>query len=174
MHVEHGLIDIIRSAAMVVDDDDAADGFEQRLAFDLIGPVCVDDDEQALRIGREQSLLPRQEKVVILRKRLQLCQQLAAGVGVRVHDDVGLLALLAAQARNARCRAERIEIGHFMAHDEHAARLCDELGKGRGHHTGFDLRAALRLLRAPAEEREVIAVLDDGLIAAAGQRHFNG
>ena len=57
MHVEHGLIDIIRSAAMVVDDDDAADGFEQRLAFDLIGPVCVDDDEQALRIGREQSLL---------------------------------------------------------------------------------------------------------------------
>ena len=118
MHVEHGLIDIIRSAAMVVDDDDAADGFEQRLAFDLIGPVCVDDDEQALRIGREQSLLPRQEKVVILRKRLQLCQQLAAGVGVRVHDDVGLLALLAAQARNARCRAERIEIGHFMAHDE--------------------------------------------------------
>ena len=61
-----------------------------------------------------------------------------------------------------------------MAHDEHAARLCDELGKGRGHHTGFDLRAALRLLGAPAEEREVIAVLDDGLIAAAGQRHFNG
>ena len=61
-----------------------------------------------------------------------------------------------------------------MTHDENAAGLHDQLRQRRRHHARLDLGAALALLVAPAEEGEVVTVLDNRLIAAAGERHLDG
>ena len=60
-----------------------------------------------------------------------------------------------------------------MAHDENLARLGDELGEGTGHHAGLDSCAPLGLLGPAAVEGKIVPVLDDGLIAAARECHFN-
>ena len=60
-----------------------------------------------------------------------------------------------------------------MAHDEDLARLGDELGEGTGHHAGLDPRATLGLFGPAAVESKIVPVLDDGLIAAARERHFD-
>ena len=60
-----------------------------------------------------------------------------------------------------------------MTHDENLARLGDELGEGTGHHAGLDPCAPLGLLGPAAVEGKIVPVLDDGLIAAARERHLD-
>ena len=86
---------------------------------------------------------------------------------------MGLLALFAAQAHHTGGGAHGVNVGVFVAHDEDFAGLGDEFRERIGYDAGFDLGAPFRLLGLAAVEREVVPVLDDGLIAAAAQRHLN-
>ena len=174
MQVENRLLDIIRCAAVVVDDGNTGDGLEQLLGLDLIGAVGVDDDEQTARVGLDKRVLSGNENVLIVRILPQLVNEAPGHVVLEVDDDVRGLPALAAQAPDARRRAERVKVSHAVAHDEDLAGLRDELGQRSGHDAGFHARVPLGLLRASAVEREVIAVLDDGLIAAPGQGHVDG
>ena len=60
-----------------------------------------------------------------------------------------------------------------MAHDEHMAALTDELHQGVGGNPGANLAAVVRLGAAAAVEGEVQPVLNDRLVAAPAQGHFN-
>ena len=174
MQVQHDLLDIIRCAAVVVDDGNTGDGLQQLARLDLIGPVRVDDDEQTARVGLDKRVLSGNENVLIVLILPQLGNEASGHVVLEVDDDVRGLPALAAEAPDAGRRAERVKVSHAVAHDEDLAGLRDELGQRSGHDAGFHARMPLRFLRASAVEREVVAILDDGLIAAAGQRHLDG
>ena len=60
-----------------------------------------------------------------------------------------------------------------MPHDQHARGVAHQLSQGVGHDAGLDLRALFDLETAAAEEFKVQPVLDDHLIAAAGQREVH-
>ena len=130
MQVQHDLLDIIRRTAVVIDDDDPPDGLQQGLALDLIRPVGIHHDEQALGIRRQQSLLPRDKAVVVFRQGPQQLQKLAGHIGAGIEDNIGFFSLFPAHAADARCRADRIQIRHFMPHDKDPAGLDNQLGQG--------------------------------------------
>ena len=174
MEVEDRLLDVVGGAAVMVNDHDAAQGFQQGLALHLVGTVGVHHDEQTLGIRRQEGVLAGHEAVGVFGYIPQHGQQGLCRVEFRVNDDIDLLALLAAQAADAGSSAHGVQIGHFVAHDEDPPGLHDQLRQGGGHDAGFDLCAALGGLVAAAEEGKVVTVLDDGLVAAAGQGHFDG
>ena len=60
-----------------------------------------------------------------------------------------------------------------MAHDKHMGRLANQLRQRSGHDPGLDLRPPIRRNGMAAVECEVVAVLDDGLVAAPGQGHLD-
>ena len=59
-----------------------------------------------------------------------------------------------------------------MAHDDYLRGVHDELAHGVCHDAGLDLRPSLDGHGATAVKLEVQAVLDDGLVAAARERHL--
>ena len=61
-----------------------------------------------------------------------------------------------------------------MTHDEHMARLPDQLHQRIAGNAAADLTSAVRLLGAATEEGEVQPVLDNCLITAAAQGHLDG
>ena len=65
MQVQNRLFDIICRAAVVIDHGDAGDRFEQRLAFDLLRSVGIDDDQKTAVIRFDQRVLPGDEQVLI-------------------------------------------------------------------------------------------------------------
>ena len=87
---------------------------------------------------------------------------------------MGLHAFFAAHAEDAQCCADGIQIRIFMAHDQHAAALTDQLHQGVGGHAGTDLAALLRFFIAAAVEIKIQPVLYHRLVTTAAQRHFDG
>ena len=169
----HGRVgDIGRRTAVVVDDRHAGAGFEQVAVFHLIRAVGVYHDEQRAAVGMQIRLLRRQERFAVLRHAQHPVTQLAGGRLVRIHDDAAGRAELARDAADAGGRAERVQIGEFMAHDVDLGRVLNELAEGVGHDAGLDLRAPLDLAAAAAEEFERDAVFHHGLVAAARERHL--
>ena len=114
MQVQHDLLDIIRRAAVVVDDGNTGDGLQQLARLDLIGPVRVDDDEQTARVGLDKRVLSGNENVLIVLILPQLGNEAPGHVVLEVDDDVRGLAALAAEAPDAGRRAERVQIGHAV------------------------------------------------------------
>ena len=140
MQVQHDLLDIIRRAAVVVDDGNTGDGLQQLARLDLIGPVRVDDDEQTAWVGLDKRVLSGNENVLIVLILPQLGNEAPGHVVLEVDDDVRGLPALAAQAPDAHRRAERVKVSHAVAHDEDLAGLRDELGQRSGHDAGFHAR----------------------------------
>lgn len=105
---------------------------------------------------------------------LERQKQGLGGVIFKIQHDSNRSAPLAADANQAHGRAQGVQIGHAVSHEEDLAGLGDELGEGRGDDPRLDLGAPLGLLGAAAKEVEVIFILDDSLVAAAAQRHFDG
>ena len=91
-----------------------------------------------------------------------------------VGDDIRPLAQTAAEGKNAAGRADGVRVCIPVAHHENAAGLGNQGAHRGGHDPGLDLAAALGLGGPAAVEGEVEPVLDDRLIAAAGQRHLQG
>ena len=60
-----------------------------------------------------------------------------------------------------------------MAHDIDMAALTDELHQGIGHDTRTNLAAVICFLTASAVKAEIVAVLDDCLVATTTQGHFD-
>ena len=169
----HGRIgDIGRRAAVVVDDRHTGAGFQQVVVFDLVRAVGVHHDEQRAAVGVQIRLLRRQKRLGILRHVQHPVAQLAGGRLVRIHDDAAGRTELARDAANAGGRAERVQIGEFVAHDIDLGRVLNELAEGVGHDAGLDLCAPLDLAAAAAEELERDAVFHHGLIAAARECHL--
>ena len=157
---------------MVVYDGHAVHGGEEIGVLDLLGPVRVHDDEEAAPVGREHGLLGRYEGVLILGLGLQALYEQLARVLLRVYDYLAYLALLAGYAADGGVRADGVEVGVLVAHDEDARGIRHQLGEGVRHDAALDLRARLDLAAAPAEELEGEAVLYDRLVAAAGEGHL--
>ena len=169
----HGCVaDIVGGAAMVVNDRNAVHGFQQLPALHLIRAIRIHHDQQTLGIRQNQRVLAGQKDVLISGILPKQLQQLRRGAGCLIDHDVRLLAQAAAEGRHAAGRADGIRIGIAVAHQEDATRLLDQRGQGGGHHAGLDLAAPLGLHRPTAVEGEVILILDDRLIAAARERHF--
>ena len=60
-----------------------------------------------------------------------------------------------------------------MAHDEHLRRISNQLAERVCNHAALDLGALLDFLAQTAEEGKVELVLDNRLVATAGQRHID-
>ena len=167
MQTQNGVVDVIRRPAVVIDDRHTRHCLEQRLALHLIGPVRIDDDQQRAVVRLDQRVVAGDENPGVFRQRAQLTDKRPGGVVFQIEDDAGALALLPAEAHETDRRADGVEVRHAVAHDEHLTGLRDQLRQGACDHARLDLGVALGLLGASAVEREVVAVLDDGLIAAA-------
>ena len=173
MEIHHHGIDIIRRPAVVVDDADLGDGFEQRLTLHLIGTVGIHHDENAAVVRHEQGILPGNECFPVLRLCLNLGDQLGRGVFLRIDNNAELLTLFPAQAAHAHSGAHGVQIGILVSHDEHMAALADQLHQRVGGDPGANLAAVIRLPVPSAVEAEIEAVLHHRLIAAPAQGHFN-
>ena len=60
-----------------------------------------------------------------------------------------------------------------MPHDEHMAALTDELHQGIGGNPGANLASVIRLPLPAAVEAEIEPILDNRLVAAPAQSHFD-
>ena len=158
---------------MVVDDGDLADGLQQRAALHLIGAVGVHHDEDGISVTAQKGILTGDDDALVLGHRPNLLDELLGGVVLLVQDDVGLLALLAAQAVHAQGSAHGIHVRHFVTHDVNVAGFGDELHQGIGGDPGAHLAPVVDLLAPSAVEGEVQPILDDRLIAAAAQAHLH-
>ncbi len=114
------LLDIICCAAVVVDDRNTGNRFQQRAALDLLRAVRIDDDEQAPRLSAStKGILSGDEQILETAGRsLELSDQALAGVFLQVDHDPGGRSFYPAQAQKTHGRAERVQIGHAVAHDK--------------------------------------------------------
>ena len=76
-------------------------------------------------------------------------------------------------AVNSDRGAESVHIRDLMSHDYDPFFGAHEFFQRLGFHAGFHTRGLLHLLRLAAEIGDIIAVLDDHLIAAAAQCHLD-
>ena len=152
---------------------DLGNGFEQRSALHLIRPVGVHHHENAPVVRHQQGVLTGHEHIPVFRDCLDFLDQLPGGVVFQINDDIGLLAPLAAQAADAHGRAHGVQVGILVSHNEYPAALADQLHQRIGRHTGAHLAAVIRFPVPSAVEIEVDPILDDRLIAAPAQRHFD-
>ena len=116
----HGdVLDIVRSAAVVVDQRDARAALQQRPILHLTGTVRVHDDQQRLAVGVQDRLLRRIERVFVLRDRVQAFQKRPCGSLFFINDDAAVLAHRAGDACDAHGSADGVEVRHAVAHDVH-------------------------------------------------------
>ena len=174
MQTDDRVLDIIRRAAVMVDDRDLVDGLEQRLALDIGGTVDVHDDEQRVEVAHDHRVLRADEHALVLALRLQTLDQIARHGVLTVYDDVDRLVLDARGADHACRSADGVHVAVLVTHDEHLRRIADQLAERIGDYATLDLGAFFDLLAQTAEELEAVTVLDDGLIAAARERHVDG
>ena len=141
MEIDYHRTDIVRCPAVMVDDADLGDGFQQRLTFHLIRTVGIHHNQNTAVIRHQQGVLTGNEGIPVLGFRLNLGNQLWRGVILRIHHDAEPFALFTTQAAHAHGGAHRVQIGIFVAHDEHMAALTDQLHQGVGGDPGTNLAA---------------------------------
>ena len=173
MEVHHHRADIVRRPTVMVDDADLGDGLKQRLTLHLIRPVGIHHDQNASVIRHQQGILAGDKNIPVLGHRLNFGDQLGSRVLFQVDDDAALFAPLPAQTAHAHGRAHRVQVGVLVAHDEHMAALTDELHQGIGGDPGAHLAPVIRLPLPSAIEAEIEPILDDRLVAAPAQSHFD-
>ena len=127
MQIEHHILDIVCRPAVVVNDGDAADGFQQLQRLHLVGTVGVHHHQQTVTVGPEQRFLAGDKTVLVFRNLLELFNQAHRHIVLQIHHDIGMFALFAADTLHADRRADGIQIGVFMPHDEDGAGFADEL-----------------------------------------------
>ena len=108
MEVQNDLLNVICRSSVVVDDGHAGNGLQQRARLDLIGPVCIDDNEQALRVCRHERVFTRDKHAGKIGRGLELGKQAPGDVLFLVHHDLRRLSALAAQAADTDRRAQCI------------------------------------------------------------------
>ena len=173
MEVHHHGIDIIRGSAVVIHHADLGNRFQQGPELHLIRPVGIHHNQNAVIVAHQQGILAGNEHIPVFRKMHEFFQQTSRGIVLQVDDDAGFFPLFAAQAVDAHGRAHGIQIRVFMTHDEHMITLGNELHKRVGGNTGTHLAAVIGFLAAAAVKIEIEPILDNGLIAAPAQSHFD-
>ena len=159
---------------MVVDDRDFVDGLEQRFALDIARTVDVHDDEKRVEVAHDHGVLGADEHALVLALGFEAVDELGRHGVLPVNHDVHRLVLDARRADHAGRRADGIHVAVLVAHDEHLRGVADQLAERVRDHAALDLGALFDFLAQAAEELEVVAVLDDRLIAAARERHVDG
>ena len=108
MEVQNDLLNVICRPSVVVDDGHAGNGLQQCARLNLIGPVRIDDNEQALRVCRHERVFARNECTGKIGRSLELGKQAPRGVLFQVHDDLRRFSAFAAQAADTDRRAQCI------------------------------------------------------------------
>ena len=170
--VQGHFVDVAAAPAVMIDDCHAGAALQQRFGLHAVGAVGVHHHQQSVRLGVEKRRVAVDQHARVLRHLLQSPQHGMGGVVFGINDDLGLFAQLAADAADARRRAQRVHVGVLVAHNVHVAGVVDQLPQGVGHNAGFYLGALLGGLGAAAVELEVVAVLHHRLVAAAAQGHL--
>ena len=173
MEIQHHGADIVGSAAVMVYHTHLVDGFQQGLELHLIRPVGVHHHQDASLVAGHHSLLPGDKHALILRHLEHLRNQFGGGIMLQINHNIGRFALLAAQAADAHGRTQAVQVCIAVPHDKHLAALADKLHKGTRRNPGAHLAAVLRLHAAATEEGKIHPILDDRLVAAPAQRHFD-
>lgn len=153
---------------------DLGNGFQQGLALHLVRPVGVHDHQNGVTVAEQQGLLTGNKGILIFRYLANLGNQLFCRIVVQVQNDLELPALFPAQTADAHGGPHGVQVRIFVAHDEHLTALADEFHNGVGGHTGADLAAVVGFSCPATVKAEIVAVLDDCLVAAPAQGHFNG
>ena len=108
MQAQHRVLDIIRRAAVVVDDGHTRNGLQKGLALHLIGAVRIDDDQKRAAVCIDKRVLTGDEHIAVLRHGAKLVNERACGIVFEIDDDAPALALFAAQTEKADRRAHRV------------------------------------------------------------------
>ena len=167
------VLDIIRRTAVMVNDCDLVDGFEQRRTLHIAGTVYVHHDKQRVKIARDHRILGADEHTLVLRLGFQPLDQVTCHGVLTVHNNVHRSALDARGTDHTGSSADGVHIAVLVAHDQHLRRVADQLAECVGNHAALDLGALLNLFAQSAEEGKVEFILDNRLVAAAGQRHVD-
>ena len=158
-----------RGDTVMVYDRDALAKVQQVRALHLLGAVRVHNGKERVRVDLGGRFLRGEEYILILRLAAHHIDKRGRGAVLRVRDYRRVYTELPRKAANADRSADAVQIAEAVTHDEHLGGVLYKFGKSVGHNAGLDLGALLYLEAAPAVELEAHLVLDDGLVAAAGE-----
>ena len=174
VEVYHHRVDIIRGSAVMIHHTDLGNGLQEWRALHLIWTVGIHHNQGAVVIAQQKGFLAGDKCFPVFRYDADLFQKFFRHIPVQIQNDIGLFALFAAHTGNTHGRTHGIQVSIFVSHDEHLTTLTDKLHQGVGRNTGTHFAAVVVFFVAAAVEGEVKAILDDRLVTAAAQRHFNG
>ena len=167
---QQGLLDEVRTAAVMVDDDAPVRFVQQSRGYGHVRAVRIDDEQQGLAVADVLRRFCRNEQVLEIGIIHDLIFQAPDGVGLIADDDMYRLACQAGHVGYADGSADAVIVFPFMSHDQdHIARInefVDGLGDDAGPDAGILFDAA-RL--AAVEVRRSVLFIDDDLVAAAAQ-----
>ena len=140
------VLDIIRRTAVMVNDCDLVDGFEQCRALHIAGTVYVHHDKQRVEIARDHRILGADEHTLVLRLGFQPLDQVTCHGVLTVHNNVHWSALDARGTDHTGSSADSVHIAVLVTHDQHLRRVADQLAECVCNHAALDLGALLDLL----------------------------
>ena len=173
MHTDGGIFNITGGAAMVVDDGHTGHRLQQAGGLYQFGTGGVHHHQQRSGIGQQDGILLGDEAFTVLGLGCQMIDERAGRGHIPVDDKVRGLAQFAHHGADTGGGAHAVQIGEAVTHHEDVGAIVDQVLQGVGHHTGLDLGAFFQFLGASAVELELLGRLDDHLIAAAAEGHFD-
>ena len=158
----------------MVDDGNMVARLQKPQILDLLGAVCIDNDEQRLSVGYHNSLLSAYKRLFILRAFTQepnkrLCR---AFLGIGNYERT--LSVFACKAAYADRAADTVHVAEFMPHNEDTRGILYQRFKRICHNTRADLVARLHFSGLAADKVKAEFIFYYRLVAAARERHFNG
>ena len=155
----------------MVDDPHVLAVFVDLGCFDKVRGMYIHDNQQGIRLHILQRCLRLHKggiKALLQQTRVQLLDH----VGTAVEDNLDRLAHLLDWMIQTDCRAQTVQIGKTVTHNQHIRAGIEQLHQSRCHDSGLDLGALLNSLRNTAVEFVAVLVFDRCLVAASSQRHI--
>ena len=157
---------------VMVDDNDAAAFFVDFLAFKQALLVGVHHDEQRVGCDDIQRLI-RGNKIMPLTCIDHGFKQRPCQRGLAVDGNDRRDAAHLADAQRTDGRADRVQIGHAVAHDDHAVAAADQVAQCIGYDAAADMAAFLHAVGNAAVKFKAIHRFDSRLITAAAEGDVN-
>ena len=172
MEKQNGVLDIVDRLSVVIYDNDLVRFFEKLGTLGEIWLMSVDDNEQGV-VGNYKFSLFGAYQVFAQACLLRPLYKRKSERCVFVYDDIDGLFQASDYTHNAHRRAESVEVGVSVTHDDDVFTSGYKLGERGGDNSCSDLVRALKTRRNAAEEGIILAVFYGDLISASALRHFD-
>ena len=172
--MEGGVLDVVRAAAVMVDEHDLLHPIEEGRTVCDHGPLGIHHHQDRVGLHHLQGLRAGDEELFAEPQPVHLREGVRRGVvPLREHDE-GPHAGVEHAGGDAQSRAQAVHVRVLVAHDEHVPAALDELAEGLGEEPHLDPALLGVLLLAAAVESVVGPVPDHGLVAATAESQLHG